>query len=63
MAISLAWGLKLQLYLFKKYVGKCKAGSYLDYSHSVIERLTGKICTFRLRNPIHFSGLLICLNQ
>ena len=54
MEISLAGGLKLQLYLFKKYVGKYKERSYLDYSHSVTDRHIGKLCTFinRLRNPI-----------
>ena len=65
MEISLAGGLKLQLYLFKKYMGKYKERSYLDYSQSVIDRHIGKLCTFIniLRNSICFFGLLPCLNQ
>lgn len=61
MEISLAGGLKLQLYLFKNDVGKYKERSYLDYSQSVTDRHIGKLCTFIniLRNPIFFGSFAL----
>lgn len=45
-------------------MGKCIAGSYVDYNYSVSEGSIGEICTFRFfKSPMSFSGLLICLTQ